>query len=327
MSKGSAERISETIKFLKDAKTGTFAGDRTAIIEALENWTNADKGKAIALSSKMSQENVTNRSKTKPLRAYRRSLILLKCAIGKPKKQNEWDAEVKMVNLQKDAALPDMLGHELSDARDKLGSLPARVAPMVNELLSNPSKFLLNNILTIAGKKDSNAYSYGFYMTKGGYKIDPFDWVENHQKIRAINVPAILFKDVRDSINAIPGTRSSDTPDAAVMFTTQFTGCTYCFSVNGGSMVAAHIDPGGGIGRTSEFDGVGISKELREGGGFANGNGGEFKAYGRVANNDFGYPEDADQMTIVAVRSNEQIWGVYAQVVVAGKVKSADKIS
>ena len=326
MSKTWQTRLSETITFIGSATADTYAGDRSAIVSALNDWKTTNAGAAMSLSAKMSQEGSTNRPKSKPQRAYRRSIILLKCAIAKPDKQNEWDEVVRIANLQKPHTLPAQFANELADARDNLGSLAASVNPMINELQSNPLKFLQNNLVTIAGKKDSNAHDYGFYMTKGGYKIDPFDWNPGHQKIRAINVPAILFSDVMDSLDQLQGTRSANVPDAAVMFTTQFTGCTYCFSVNGGSIVAAHIDPGGGVGRVNDFDGVGISQKLRDDGDFANGNGGEFNAYGRIAGSGFGYPTDAEQMTIVAVRSNNNVWGVYSQIIKGGKIASAQKI-
>jgi hypothetical protein len=101
-----------------------------------------------------------------------------------------------------------------------------------------------------------------------------------------------------------------------MMLTTQFTGCTYCFMVSGDgtSLVAAHIDPGGGVGRTSPHTGESISQALRANGGFNNGNGGVFRAYGRVADaGPFGYPKSATQMIITALKHHGR-WQIYAQI-------------
>jgi hypothetical protein len=126
----------------------------------------------------------------------------------------------------------------------------------------------------------------------------------------------VLFDTVERSLDSLTGTRSSDYDNCSVMLTTQFTGCTYCFmvSADGSSLVAAHIDPGGGIGRTSNHTGESVSKALRDNGGFRNGNGGVFRAYGRVADaTQFGYPTSAQQMIITALRLKNR-WRVYAQI-------------
>ena len=327
MSKSWQLRLTETVTTVGTANTGTFDGDRSPIVAALNRWKGDNPGRAMALSEKMSMNKALNRPKSEPLRAYRRAMILLKCAIMLPTNPDQWDAEVTQVNKAPDEHLPGLFGNDLSAARDKVGSSPNSVNPLIAKLEGNPLEFLEENVVTISGKKVSSDFPYGVYMSKGGLYINPFDWDPNHIKIQGINVPAVLYASVKDSPGAIIGTRSDDFADAAIMFTTQFTGCTYCFSVNGGSIVAAHIDPGGGVGRTSEFDGITVSKAMREDGGFANGNGGEFKAYGRIDGNGFGYPADIDQMTIVAARAHDDNWHVYSQIVFGGKVISAQKIS
>jgi hypothetical protein len=101
-------------------------------------------------------------------------------------------------------------------------------------------------------------------------------------------------------------------------------------SADGASLVAAHIDPGGGIGRTTTHTGQSVSQALRANGGFRNGNGGTFRAYGRVndENRDFGYPMSADQMIIAALKV-ENRWRVYAQITegTGWRVKRIDDIA
>jgi len=142
---------------------------------------------------------------------------------------------------------------------------------------------------------------------------------------RAINVPAVLFETVKGSLDSLTGTDSSDFGDCSVMLTTQFTGCTYCFmmSADRSRLMAAHIDPGGGVGRTSEHSGESVSKALRETGGFRNGNFGVFRAYGRVADkSQYGYPLTATQMIITALKGKNG-WKVFAQIAEANKFRVA----
>ena len=88
-----------------------------------------------------------------------------------------------------------------------------------------------------------------------------------------------------------------------------------------------HIDPGGGVGRTSTHTGESVSKALRENGGFRNGNGGVFRAYGRVSNGaEYGYPLTASQMIITALKGKSG-WKIFAQIAEANgfRVERIDK--
>jgi hypothetical protein len=81
--------------------------------------------------------------------------------------------------------------------------------------------------------------------------------------------------------------------------------------VNGANLAPVHIDPGKGTGITGRQ----ISQQLRNNGGFSNGNGGTFKAYGRVNPGAglFGYSQAAHQTIIVAVKRGGG-WRVFAQI-------------
>ena len=314
MAKDWNQRLSETITLVKTTAPPGFNGDRQVVVTALESWNRtapADQRKR--LSELMSQEGVPNRPSKEGDRALRRAALLLQCAVTYPDPA-EWPQKRNDVNASK-TGFAAFYGAALTSAHDSICS-GALAGPNRDFLLASPQEFLEKYKITVSGKTTSGPVEYGFAMEKGAYKILAGNPFQTATKIRAINVPAVLFATVERSLDSITGTRSSDHNDCSVMLTTQFTGCTYCFMVSGdgSSLVAAHIDPGGGVGRTSAHSGESISQALRADGGFQNGNGGVFRAYGRVAAaGQFGYPKSATQMIITALKHNDR-WQVYAQI-------------
>lgn len=313
MSKNADTRLEETIRFIEANPAPGFVGDFAALVKALKAWKkSAPQGDLITLSGLMSQEKSANRPAKKADRAYRRAAILLKCAFEKPKDQ--WAAAAKLINGYSQA-FADAYSYSLNDARDAYfsGATEAQVA--LDDLLANPINFLQNNKLTINGKSTELACSYGFSMRDGGYKFDCLSPGSAKVTVMAINVPATPYNNVKANLGAIKATLSSLDGTCKLMLTTQFTGCTYCFENTGPNLAAAHIDPQG---KTTQVTGQTISKALREGGGFSNSLGGTFKAYGRVdtGSGTYGYPQTAEQMTIVAIKDNGA-WAVYAQITLA----------
>jgi hypothetical protein len=145
-------------------------------------------------------------------------------------------------------------------------------------------------------------------MRKGAYTLDCIGTFRGKIQINAINVPATPYSRVQGSPGALTATLSSLDPSCNLMLTTQFIGCCYCFMVNETNLAAAHIDP------EKKVTGQHVSQQLRAHGGFSNGVGGTFRAYGRVddGSRTYGYPQSAYQMIIVAVR--QRAWEVYAQI-------------
>jgi hypothetical protein len=284
------------------------------VTTALDDWNqNAPTDQRKQLSELMSQEKATNRPASKPDRAYRRAAILLKCAIIDPN-QATWAGESSATNRDKTSPA-DLYKLTFPTAYDAVCS-GSKAGPNLAFLLASPREFLEKYKISVTGRPTSGPFEYGFAMDGGTYKITAGNPGQTPTKFRAINVPAVLFEKVERSLDSLTGTRSSDYDDCSVMLTTQFTGCTYCFMVSAdrSSLVAAHIDPGGGVGRTSTHTGETVSKALRENGGFRNGNGGVFRAYGRVSDKSlYGYPLTATQMIITALKGKNG-WKVFAQI-------------
>jgi len=314
-------RLSETIAFIKKTPAQGFTGDRQFVTAALDEWnTTAPADQRKQLSELMSQEKAPNRPAKGPDRAYRRATILLECAVIDPD-PTKWPGKSNAVN--KDKASPSGLyTMAFGTAYDAVGS-GAKAGPNLAFLLASPREFLERYKISVTGRNKSAPFEYGFAMDGGAYKITAGNPTQTTTNFRAINVPAVLFETVKGSLGSLTGTDSSDFGDCSVMLTTQFTGCTYCFmmSADRSRLMAAHIDPGGGVGRTSEHSGESVSKALRETGGFRNGNFGVFRAYGRVADkSQYGYPLTATQMIITALKGKNG-WKVFAQIAEANKFR------
>jgi hypothetical protein len=315
MAKDWNTRLTQTITFVRNTPApGTYTADRHVVAGALDDWNQtAPAAQRKRLSELMSQEGTTHRPAGKPERALRRATILLQCALIAPDTAG-WSRKRDETN-NNNGGEANLYGFALETAHDHVCSTDQAGANLAF-LLASPKEFLAKYKVLVNGKSTSGRFEYGFTMEKGTYKMQVGNPNQTPTKILAINVPAVLFDTVERSLDSLTGTRSSDYDNCSVMLTTQFTGCTYCFmvSADGSSLVAAHIDPGGGIGRTSNHTGESVSKALRDNGGFRNGNGGVFRAYGRVADaTQFGYPTSAQQMIITALRLKNR-WRVYAQI-------------
>ena len=322
-------RLTQTITFIRNTPgPPAYTADRRVVAEALDDWNqNASGAQRKRLSELMSQEGTLYRPANKPDRARRRATILLQCALIDTDPAG-WDQKRDDTNNNRGGTEANLYGFALETAHDRIGSTD-KAGTNLALLRASPNEFLTKYKVTLNGKPTAGRYEYGFLMEKGGYKMQVGNPNQTPTSLLAINVPAVMFDTVERSLDTLTGTRSSDYDDCNVMLTTQFTGCTYCFmlSADGSSLVAAHIDPGGGIGRTSNHTGESVSKALRENGGFRNGNGGVFRAYGRVADaTQFGYPKSAQQMIITALKRNGR-WRIYAQITEQNgfKVERLDK--
>jgi hypothetical protein len=310
MTKNADTRLTETIAFVQANPVAGFIGDFNAVVAALTAWnTTANPAVRTTLSKLMSQENAANRPGNKKDRAYRRASIMLQCALAEP--QANWATIVRGVNVSTDPELGKYVTG-LNQGRDGHFSSAAVAQENLNLLQAHPRRFLERFKLTINGKPTSQRCTYGFYMVGGTYKLDCILPGRGQVTVDAINVPATPYARVQAAPANITATLSSLDAACTLMLTTQFTGCCYCFMVNGGALAAAHIDPQG---KATGTTGQQVSQDMRDNGGFANGNGGTFKAYGRIADGAgvLGYPMATQQMTIVGVKRGAD-WRVYAQI-------------
>jgi len=317
--KDAETRLRETIDFIRAHPVPTFVGDFKLIIQALNAWhITAPSTTRQKLSLLMSQAKAVNRPQNKTDRAYRRACILLKCALVEP--ETQWDTKAGLINTGVWKDFAEHYQTELEISRDKLYSSPGLARQNLLMLQTETRKFMKEYKLLVNGKPQGQKFTYGFYMENGIYCLDCILLFKARFTVDAINVPATPFTQVQNSLGNIQATLSSVDSTCNLMLTTQFTGCCYCFMVNGTDLAAAHIDPQGLV---TGITGQHISQQLRANGGFSNGNGGTFKAYGRVddGSNLYGYPQSAQQMIIVAVKRASG-WRVYAQIDVGGHLSA-----
>jgi len=312
MSKNADTRLTETITFIKAHPVPGFIGSFDDVVQGLNDWKrSASQKDRDTLSGLMSQDGSPNRPGNKADRAYRRAAILLKCALSET--PDKWKATASLINGHK-SGFADVYRNNLEAGRDGYYSSAAVAQQHLNQLRDHPETFLNTWRLIVNGKPASQRATYGFYMKDGSFKLDCNIPQLGKISVDAINVPATKYSAVQANPGNIQATLSSLDASCTLMLTTQFTGCCYCFMVNGGDLAAAHIDPSAVIDR-SGVTGQQVSQAMRANGGFANGNGGTFKAYGRVAEDSglFGYPQNAKQMIIVGVKL-AGAWQVYAQI-------------
>jgi hypothetical protein len=309
MPKDAELRLQETIRFIRDHPLPSLSGDFHLIIQALNTWhATASPGTRRTLSLLMSQEKAPNRPNNETDRNYRRACILVQCALVEP--ETQWVATAALINAFKaDFASSYKANVELS--RDALYSSPGLARENLTLLKTHTRRFLNQYKLIVNGRPQAQRFPYGFYMEQGSYRLNCLMPFMGRITEDAINVPATAYASVQNSLGSIHATLSSVDSNCDLMLTTQFTGCCYCFMVNGANLAAAHIDPEG---LKTGITGQHIAQQLRNSGGFSNGNGGTFKAYGRVDAGSalFGYPQAAQQMIIVAVKRSGA-WRVYAQ--------------
>jgi hypothetical protein len=316
MSKGADERIDETVAFVaaQPVAAATSAEDHALIVKCLKDWRRlTSEATRAKLSAMLSQNDSPNRAGQADTRAMLRASTLLKCAIATP--ESGWAAMATSDKATPAAQSAKWYSDALGFARDYIHSTPEFIERMIAALKGDPLKFLAAHKLTInGGTKAGNPVLYTVAMKNGAYSFDCYGVNKGRKSVSAVNVIATLYKDVKANLGALTPVDSASGPNCDLLLTTQFTGCTFAFmkSPDGSNLLAAHIDPGKGSG----VQGRDVSVAVRQGGGFGGaGNGGQFKAYGRVPNESgfFGYPESAAQMTIVGVKAAGQ-WRLYAQI-------------
>ncbi len=316
MSKDALARIDETGAFIAahPVAAATSVEDHALIVKCLKDWRRlTSKATASTLSALLSQNDSPNRAGQADTRATLRAATLLKCAIATP--ESGWTAVAASDKATPAAESNSMYAAALGVARDYIYSTPEFVNRMLGDLRGNPREFLSAHKLTInGGNKAGNPVLYKIAMKSGAYSFDCYGANNGRVSVAAVNVKATAYKDVKANLGAVTPVDSASGPNCDLLLTTQFTGCTFAFmkSADGSNLLAAHIDPGKGSG----VQGRDVSLAMRQGGGFgAAGNGGQFKAYGRVPteSDEFGYPESAAQMTIVGVKV-AGAWRLYAQI-------------
>lgn len=317
------KRLNDTIDEIERSTPPGFTGDKALIVTSLRTWlATAAMPERKAISELMSQDGLAKKP-AKADRTSRRAQILLQCALVR-RDQKSWPEVQNLVN-HSPAGTPTL--GAMSMAHDAIYSGQATGDFNRNYLIAHPKEFLERFRVSVASKPAPAIYEHSFFMQDGEYRITPYaQHPPSVVRLHAMNMPATPFSQVKDDLANIPGLHTNSfngQPHGTnLLLTTQFSGCSYCFMLTAdrASLITAHIDPEKGKG----VDGADIGKRLGAAGGFANGNGGVFRAYGRTQDaTKFGYGDGS--MIIIAVRRGGT-WEIWSQLTAVSGARTVERI-
>jgi hypothetical protein len=284
------KRLSETITVVK--QHGPLHMDRlqfATVSAALDDWdkstSDADRKTVSELMS--FDTDKTGRRSSEGDRDLIRAAVLVSCAFRYPIAPVAYATIADQIRKKTDSAT-SVFANALSSCFDAAASSPAMGKSMIDALKTDPRGFLQTKCIVPSCGMQPGLQWFTVEHNSDKWKINVSSTKPTgFASLQALVVPPTLFNTV-GADGTLVGT-ASDGSGAEVMLTTQFTGCSFCFSINGTSLVAAHVDPGGGVGRTGGTTGEDARKTMVTHTGFRNGNGGTFKVYGRLATSSDGY--------------------------------------
>ena len=248
MSKDAAVRLTDTIAFIRTASVPdehlTKRGTVADVLEARRVSGDIPN----TLSAQMSHgpnDAVLDRAEVQKLRHYRRAIMLIRCAL-----LNRDHTVVRSeVDGLADNALRTTLGSALDDVTTLLADLRRKLALLKDQ----PLEFLRQYALLVEGKSTSGVSPYGFCY-------DALDDVYIFKQLGGIGTRTFIEETVYN-VHVQPfaslgrpkkqDTRGGEWVDvfgarvdgAALMITTQLTGCSVVYYLNGAVLFAAHVQP------------------------------------------------------------------------------------
>jgi hypothetical protein len=294
-------RITETIAFIR-AQNTTHHNRRNAIANLLHQLHTENQIAQIT-SQSMSQGGfpvTLHRDLVKDYRKFRRALILIRVAVL---------GEAILVATNQVGAIPDA---SLSTSLDTLLSQAYQAKQQelqaaYQSLKTTPSVFLSANKINIVATTSSGAKRYKFYFSPDDnqYWFRPASertGIVNIQKT-VYHVAVQQYSDVKSKLDKIDGGNAAG---CDVLVTTQLTGCTFMYQTDGANLVAAHVQPGGGV------DQFALRKKLRDEAAFKNELPGKpVRVFGAVKTpKPDGYCRDKHSY-IIGVRNGQ--WELHAQ--------------
>lgn len=307
--KSDQTRVNETIAHIVSLCP---AQERQTIKAFLDHWIAANypnAGMFGALSSALSTSGYHGVG-DEATRAARRALIMLRGdMIAATNALHVTPAHVMglqggQVTQQLTAILPAFRTYALQEERVR-----TRLQDALTDLLTQPSIFLANNLVVCQswGVPPGGVLKHRFifdYANQVYLLLPPamphaLNNANRELEIDAVNVPEIYWANVpgRGNVAAaappnFTGIVATPVQGASLMVTSAFTGCSFCFKNNGGSLYAAHVSPA-----TPNDPSIGapptLANQLIANGDFAappGANAGALRVYGRGASNLAAHP-------------------------------------
>jgi hypothetical protein len=301
------DRITETIQFIRGWTGGANAPYAPQVAAHLESQTYTNPGMQ-GFSAAMAQgDYVAGSTAFKDRRKARRAITLIRCALlGKPVATVH--AAVKLIH---DGMLDSQLNYEIGLVR---GNAQQALNAAWAQLCNNTAAFVQNNTLIVRSNASQGVQNFYFSHQddQNRYAIEPPGMPTRFLSIlvQINHIPVTRYAAVQHTLNQITGV---DLDQNHPTFTTQLTGCSYMFQINGAAAKAAHIWPAGAITPTN------LTAALRNApADFQNGNGGVATVFGAEgANTVTGYVHGGTWTYIVAVYAGA--WEIHAQQVPQGQ--------
>jgi hypothetical protein len=352
MPKGAQARIDQTVNFIVGRAPLLYrTGIRPYLNAKLAVIINA--GTRAAISGTLSSHTFAVAGNEQQ-RAMRRSILLLQYLKNYSALAITNFQQLALGSLQNQ--LDElMLGLRFSADQEYGGSGGELDRVFTNKLKANPTQFLSQRRVLIFGNNTSGVVNQYFI----------YKWQQNQYNInshrgpqeahagafQAVNIPAVPWDLVPGRTGGVPSfaaINGTELTGAAVVVSTQFTGCAFCIQEINGRLFAAHIMPdngpaggipGSGIELARELAGVHAARPLNPigAGAFANapvpvGAAGPFLVYGSGYSNIPGIPNGythhgpGSHMTIIGFR-RMGTWSIYSQEnAVGGAIPNSQRI-
>ena len=267
------DRITQTIAFIRVAAVPLHGNLRERIADVIQSKYRPHI--AMATSVAMSQGNyasIFNRDAQRLNRKYRRAMILIRVTflgqMAGPAAAN--------VGAVADLNLPAGLDALLLQANQHEEQL---LQNEITALRANPAVFLAAKKIQVETSPASGTMNYIFYCNIQGQRFEfkrTTNIVANEVVINGFRVCYITisvhhvhvqgYNTVQANLGAIVGTAAAG--GDSLMITTQLSGCSVVYQIQGADLVAAHIQPQGVVGGPGR--GYNLAVTLRGAAGLAN---------------------------------------------------------
>jgi hypothetical protein len=253
-------RLNETFDFIASKVPGN---EQTVVLGFLRNWLNRTYG---AGSNQLSQAMSTsgfNNTGDKQTRAARRALVILRGDMLNAANPLRMTANqiMNMASGQVVTALEALLPNFRIFAQQE-ERVTTGLQIRFNQFVNNPQTFLANAIVVCQSAPGAGgvgaAIDHRFILNYAdqNYMLLPLNTAKPQTVrgdgliVKAVNVPEMYWFNVpRRDNNPVSGSfariPATELTGADLMVTSAFTGCSFCFKSNGGSVYAAHISPDG----------------------------------------------------------------------------------
>jgi hypothetical protein len=300
------DRVDETIAFIRGWTAGANSQYAGAIADVIQR---RDQGTSLkTLSKKMSQGAYSpfrSHDKQEAERERRRAIVLVR---GEILGHSPTAAKAQTDQIQS-AQLDTQLNQILGQARQQIIN---ETQQAWTQFCTQTAMFLQNREIWVRSDASSGVqtFAFGYDATQDRYRLEPQNVMGNYIDIpvQVNHLPVTRYDAVQANLGAIPGTALNQ---AHPVVTTQLTGCSYVYEINGGTMQAAHVWPAGTISPTL------MATTLDANADFAAPNGGGVQVFGaRTANDATGYLHSGTWTYVVAVYSGA--WQIHVQQVAQG---------